>query len=320
MQTDWGFDEIMGTTDKTAVIIEMAPLVGHCMIAFAHIDGCLHILINLVRQMHQSPITKCGRKISIRSYNQISQNLEMIENCLIEVDALAPFARDLDIAIKKVRTLKIARDFMAHGWLDVNALHAGSLSFLKKSVACFVETVRREQACGADIAGDDIEPTVSGIGRITLDQSTSFKANMLDRAFKQVVHEPLLSIAVTHHKAGYRPGVALVDEGDGSRVRQPPICRTRGHRTPTGRLAIHIGENAGSGLGGAFVAHVGDAFLGAEAGIAIGHAPASVCPALRPYYGREVIEPAGRRVDFDLHALPFDLRATESRYFCYLRP
>lgn len=113
---------------RNELIRSASSPVGLCVLAFAQIDSGLRKLISLFHQVAPPEVIDEGK---LRLSNQVSRNIATVEATISLLPALAPHETTLRSIIKSIKALKQPRDFLAHGWLDVERLQEGKLVFLK---------------------------------------------------------------------------------------------------------------------------------------------------------------------------------------------
>jgi hypothetical protein len=165
-----------------------------------------------------------------------------------------------------------------------------------------LESVRLEQADGADISAGLIDAVASWLYRVTLNHDRPAGARVLNCAIEQVVHQSPAPESRANHETDRRPSACVISMRNGPRVDQGAIGGLRRDRAPAGDLPVNESEDARARLAVTQPAHMRDPARHGEAGVAVGHARAPTATRLaRHHQRREVIPPPDGRQHLNPH-------------------
>lgn len=126
-------------------MMNLAPSVGHIILSYAAIDTMMALTIEMVRPQCERDGTKLAW--AYKSTTRIAE-LEKAFKC----HALDPWRTQGEGVICGIRDLKVVRDLLAHGQLDINSLDGNVLYFMNVK-----PTKSSQEATVSSITGADLK-------------------------------------------------------------------------------------------------------------------------------------------------------------------
>lgn len=127
-------------------MMNLAPSVGHIVLSYAAIDTMIALTIEMVRPQCEREGAKL--KLAYTSSDRISELEKVFGSASLE-----PWRAQGEEVIRGIRDLKVVRDLLAHGQLDINNLGDGNILYFMN----VKPTKSSQEATVSSITGADLK-------------------------------------------------------------------------------------------------------------------------------------------------------------------